>query len=171
MMSRPVIVTVMIAAVALIALTIGPKPVPLLVWNGSASAPLGLYSVQPADELIINDLVVAMPPEPLATFLAEGGYLPRGVPPIKRVLALSGQSLCRHGLHISVDGIDMGLAREHDRHGRSLPTWKGCRVIGDGELFLMNWDEPASLDGRYFGSIPSSSILGRAVRLWTVEKQ
>jgi len=32
--------------------------------------------VQPARRLIVTALVVAYPPEPLATFLADGGYLP-----------------------------------------------------------------------------------------------
>ncbi len=170
MMSRPATVTAMIAAVALVALTMGSKPAPLLVWNASASAPVGLYRVRPADKLIVTDLVIAMPPEPLATFLAEGGYLPRGVPLIKRILALPGQSVCRSELLISVDGIDMGLARERDRRGRSLPVWQGCHDIADREVFLMNRDEPASLDGRYFGPIPLSSIGGRAEPLWSFEE-
>ena len=48
-----------------------------------------IYKVQPTGNLRVNDLVVAMPPEPVATFLADGGYLARGVPLIKRVLALA----------------------------------------------------------------------------------
>ena len=68
---------------------------------------------------------------------------------------------------ISVDGIEIGAARERDSHGRTLPVWQGCRVIADGEVFLMNWSEPASLDSRYFGPIPSSAIVGRAEPLWT----
>ena len=51
-----------------------------------------------------------MPPNSLATFLAEGGYLPRGVSLIKRILALPGQTVCRNGLAISVDAITMGTA-------------------------------------------------------------
>jgi type IV secretory pathway protease TraF len=31
----------------------------------------------------------------------------------------------------------------------------------------MNWNEPASLDGRYFGPLPRSAIVGRAAPLWT----
>ena len=73
----------------------GPKPTPRFVWNASESVPIGVYSVQPADRLIVTDLVVALPPEDLATSLAEGGYLPRGVPLIKRVLALPQQIVCR----------------------------------------------------------------------------
>jgi len=33
----------------------------------------------------------------------------------------------------------------------------------------MNWDVPDSLDGRYFGPIPTSSVIGRALPLWTDE--
>ena len=33
----------------------------------------------------------------------------------------------------------------------------------------MNWDVPDSLDGRYFGPIPASSVIGRALPLWTDE--
>jgi conjugative transfer signal peptidase TraF len=140
------------------------------VWNASESVPIGLYSVQPVDQLMVTSLVVAIPPEPIATFLAEGGYLPRDVPLIKRILALPGQSVCRNELLISVNGIEMGAARERDRLGRPLPAWQGCRVLARGEVFLMNWDEPASLDGRYFGPIPSSAIVGRAEPVWTFEE-
>ena len=47
-----------------------------------------------------------------------------------------------------------GTARERDNRGRALPVWQGCRVIAVGQAFLLNWDEPAPLDSRYFGPIP-----------------
>jgi conjugative transfer signal peptidase TraF len=164
--SRPAVLIAMLGAAALIAVP-GWKPAPLLVWNASESAPIGLYRVQPTGKLVITTLVVAMPPEPLATVLAKGRYLPRGVPLIKRILALPGQSVCRNELLIGVDGIEIGTARARDHKGRALPVWQGCRVIGQGEVFLMNWDEPASLDSRYFGPLPTSAIIGRAEPLWT----
>ena len=159
------------AAAALVAGTLGPKPAPRFVWNASESVPTGLYRVQPPRRLIVTDLVVAFPPEPLATLLAEGGYLPRGVPLIKRILALPGQTVCRMDLTITVDRIEMGTARERDRRGRLLPVWQGCRAVNQGEVFLMNWDEPASLDSRYFGPLPLTAIIGRAVPLWTFEEE
>ena len=64
-----------------------------LLWNASASAPIGLYAVQPADDLQVSDLVVIAPPPELTTFLAARGYLPKGVPLLKRVLALTGQTV------------------------------------------------------------------------------
>jgi conjugative transfer signal peptidase TraF len=168
--SRACTLITMIAAIALLVATLGPKPAPSLVWNASESVPIGLYRVQPASKLTVTDLVVAMPPEPLATFLSQGGYLPRGVPLIKRVLALPGQTVCRKGLAISVDGIEMGAARKRDSRGRPLPDWQDCRVVAKGDVFLMNSDEPASFDGRYFGPIAVSSIIGRADALWTFEE-
>ncbi len=161
----------MIGAAAIVMLTMGPKPAPSLVWNASESIPIGFYGVHPAVKLTVTDLVVAKPPEPLATFLADGGYLPHGVPLIKRILALPGQTICREGLTITVEGIEMGVARERDGRGRPLPIWQGCRVIATNQVFLMNWDEPASLDGRYFGPIAASSIIGRATPLWTFEEE
>jgi conjugative transfer signal peptidase TraF len=159
------------AAVTLVAVTVGPKTAPRFVWNASESVPTGLYGVQPARRLLVTDLVVAFPPEPLATFLAEGGYLPRGVPLIKRILALPQQIVCQKDLLITVDAIEMGAARERDRRGRLLPVWQGCRAVRHGEVFLMNWDEPASLDSRYFGPIPLTAIVGRAAPLWTFEDE
>jgi conjugative transfer signal peptidase TraF len=171
MTRRVATLTITAGATALAAVTVGPKPVPLFIWNASASVPIGLYSVQRADSLLVADLVVAVPPENLATRLAEGGYLPRGVPLIKRVLALPPQIVCREQLTIAVDGIAVGAAREHDRRGRLLPAWQGCRELRCGEIFLMNWDEPASLDSRYFGPLPISAIVGRAIPLWTFEQE
>ena len=140
-----------------------------LIWNASASAPIGLYAVQPPDGIEITDLAVIVPPEPVASFLSRGGFIPRGVPLMKRLLALPGQRVCRENLLITVNGIAMGTARERDSRGRDLPNWLGCRTLRDGEVFLMNWQSADSLDGRYFGPLPASSIVGRATPLWTDE--
>jgi type IV secretory pathway protease TraF len=73
----PTLIT-MFGAAAIVMLTLGPKPAPSLVWNASESVPIGPYRVQPSGKLTVTNLVVVQPLEPLATFLADGGYLPRG---------------------------------------------------------------------------------------------
>jgi conjugative transfer signal peptidase TraF len=139
---------------------------PLFIWNASASVPIGLYAAKPTGQLQLNDLVVVRLPEDMAAFLAEGGYLPRGVPILKHILALPGRTVCRFGSAISVDAAAVGYAREHDSRGRALPVWQGCRVLAKDEVFLMN--RPAdSFDGRYFGPLPATTIVGRAEPLWT----
>lgn len=142
-------------------------PAPRVIWNASASAPIGLYRVQKVDQLRRGELVVVTPPERLATFLAGRGYLPQGVPLLKHIVALPGQLVCRAKARVTVDGRLVAIARERDSRGRPLPSWQGCRRLADGELFLANPDVPDSMDGRYFGPLPASSVIGRAVPLWT----
>ena len=42
-----------------------------------------------------------------------------------------------------------------------------CPRLSDGEVFLMNSQSADSLDGRYFGVLPTATIIGKAVSLWT----
>jgi len=161
----------MVAAAGLTTFGAWYDPPPKLVWNASASVPIGLYAVRPLDRLAVTELVVVKPPEPLAAFLADGGYLGRGAPLLKRIAALPGQTVCREGAEVKVEGVTWAEARERDRTGRMLPAWSGCRRLRDGEVFLLNWNEPDSLDGRYFGPLPVSSLAGRAVPLWTDEER
>jgi conjugative transfer signal peptidase TraF len=158
-----------IGAAVLLLSTLGDTP-PSYIWNASQSAPIGLYRLQPAEHLRVTELVAIQPPEPLASFLDLNGYLPLGVPMLKRVLALPGQTVCRTGLTISVDSIEMGHARDRDARDRPLPVWKGCRVVESGQVFVMNWQSEDSLDGRYFALIPASAIIGQALPVWTKEQ-
>ena len=155
--------------VAAITATARRQDVPQYVWNLTSSVPRGLYAVEAPRCLHVTTLVVVRPPPLLASLLDHGGYLPRGVPLLKRIFALSGQTVCRIGTQINVDGIAAAPARERDGRGRPLPSWQGCRVIGNDEVFLMNWDEPDSFDGRYFGPLPMTAVVARAVPLWTDE--
>jgi conjugative transfer signal peptidase TraF len=170
MTGRAQVLVATLTGVGALALTFGRGALPLYVWNASASVPVGLYRLQSTGERYITELVAVMPPEPLATFLADGNYLPPGVPMLKRIAALPGQTVCRQGLTILVDAIAMGAARERDGRGRLLPVWQGCRVIAAGELFLMNWQSVDSLDGRYFGPLVASAVIGRAHPVW-IEKE
>ena len=100
-MSRRAIVWAMVAAGALIVAPHLTGHGPRFIWNASASAPIGLYSVRPVGRLEVGDLVAVMPPDDLSGFLDARGYLPRGVPLIKRVLALPGTQVCRNGAQIT----------------------------------------------------------------------
>jgi conjugative transfer signal peptidase TraF len=144
-------------------------PAPRLIWNATASTPTGLYALRPIGHLHAMELVAVRPPEPIASFLADGGFLPKGVPLLKHVMALPGQTVCRTGDAVTVDGITVGDAHERDHLGRALPAWNGCRALRPGEIFLMNPTVPDSLDGRYFGPLSTSSIVGLAVPLLTDE--
>src|SRR5207249_9515166 len=62
----------------------------------------------------------------------------------------------------SVSMASRWARHSHDRRGRPLPVWQGCRAIAQDEVSLMNWNEPASLDGRYFGPIPRDGTFAEA---------
>jgi conjugative transfer signal peptidase TraF len=164
----PVFVATSVACVTLVAALV--PPCPRLIWNASASVPLGLYAVAPAEKLDRGDLAVVSPPPEIADLFARRGYLPRGVPLLKYVAAVAGQRVCRLDLRITIDGKTVGMARHRDRRGRALPEWQGCYRLAGRELFLMNTTVPDSLDGRYFGVIESDLIVGRSVPIWTDER-
>jgi len=162
---------VMVTYLSLMAIAIaGVIPTPLrLVWNASASTPIGFYDLAPAHDLTVGDLVAVMPEKPLADFMVGRGYIGRGVPLLKHIAALPGQQVCRAGDTVTVDAVPFGDALDHDRNGRPLPVWQGCRRIADGDIFLMNPSVPDSLDGRYFGPLPRSAVIARAIPILTDE--
>ena len=157
------------AGIALIAFSTIIRANPILVWNASASVPIGFYAVQPLDTPNVGDLVVLEPPSPLGDWLLEHGYLGADVPLIKRVAALPGQRVCRIGVTVSVDGVTVATAKDRDRFDRLLPVWQGCQRLTKDQIFFLNSDTEASLDGRYFGPLPRDTIIGRAVPIWTRE--
>lgn len=169
MTARRATLVAMLAGVALVVAPAWSRPDIRFLWNASASVPVGLYRIVPDGPVHVTDLAVVRPPEGLAVFLDARGYLPRGLPLIKRVLALSGTEVCRSGADIIAYGSTYGQARARDTRGRPLPVWQGCRTLADGQAFLMNWDSPDSFDSRYFGPLPLSTVVGRAIPLWTTD--
>lgn len=139
---------------------------PRLLWNETASVPVGLYRVQSGRVLHVGDMAAIRLPDRLALLLAKRGYLPFGVPLLKPVAALPGQEVCRAKGSITIDGERVGDALTRDHRGRPLPVWQGCHRLSPSEIFVMNPEELRSLDGRYFGLLPASAVIGRAVPLW-----
>jgi conjugative transfer signal peptidase TraF len=156
----------MLLGASMIAFSSAMHPMPRLLWNASASVPIGLYAVHPAGRLTAGELLVVRPPAALAQFMAARGYLALGVPLIKHVAALPGQIICRSGRTIIVDNVVVADALDRDARGRELPVWQGCRAVKTGEVFLLNAGVTDSFDGRYFGPVPDSAIIGCATPLW-----
>lgn len=165
-MTRRVYAAIAAAGVTLTLLPAYVAFAPRVIWNASASAPVGLYVVDAEAATRVGDLVSVEPPPRVARFIAERGYLPPGVPMLKRIAAQTGQLVCREGETVRVDGEPIGRARAGDGRGRPLPDWQGCRVLMVGEIFLMN-AAPDSLDGRYFGPLPADAVRGRLIPLFT----
>jgi conjugative transfer signal peptidase TraF len=142
-----------------------PSP-PLLLWNMTASAPLGLYRVWPGEAAGKGDLVVAWLPLSVRALAAERDYLPIHVPLVKRVAAAQGDTVCALGQEVFVNGQWITERSVRDSRGRPIPYWNGCRLLGHQELFLLMADRNASFDGRYFGVTAPADVIGRAQLIW-----
>lgn len=150
----------------LLALTIAVPPRPRLVWNASASAPIGLYAVDPGASIQVGDMVVARLPDGWRAFAARRRYLPANVPLVKQVVAVAGDQVCAVGAHVWVNGRRVAERRSADGAGRPLPWWRGCIRLREGQFFLLMRDSPASFDGRYFGPTDGAQLVGKATLLW-----
>ena len=153
--------------VAVIALPVAMTSPVRLVYNATASAPLGWYVVVPVQEAGVGDVVLAHLPSSAARIADERRYLPESVPVLKRVGAVAGQRVCVRDRVLRIDRELPVRLLQRDGLGRPLTPWPGCRALNFEELFLLSHDSPASFDSRYFGPIPRRLVIGRAVALWT----
>jgi type IV secretory pathway protease TraF len=90
------------------------------------------FTARQVDKPIVTNPVVALPPEPLATFHMKDGCFPHDLPRIERIIALFAQTrVPPRDLLILVNGIAMGAGRERDHRGRPLPLRQGLsRELG-----------------------------------------
>lgn len=165
---RAVFVIALCGLGCLLALRPGARPAPRLLFNTTASAPIGFYLLTPG-RYAKGQLAAVSPPPALATWMARRGYLPTNVPLLKEVAAVGGQQICGLGDALSIDGQTVARIRPKDRWGRTLPAYRGCRRLVDGEVLLLNRHAPDSLDGRYFGPMPARQVIGGARPFWTWE--
>jgi conjugative transfer signal peptidase TraF len=150
--------------VALIALPATGILSPFLVYNPSPSAPIGFYKIEPAGEIRRGDLVFSNLPEDAEDLAAARGYLPKGVPVIKTVFALEGDYVCETGGRLSINENTVVSLRSTDNRGHPLPSpWSSCRPLAHREVLLLSDRIPDSFDGRYFGAVLDTDVLGKAV--------
>lgn len=149
----------------LLGLTILAPPSPLLVWNVSASAPLGLYGVGKLGDLARGDMVIGRVPIGWRLWAARRQYIPANVPLVKRVAAVPGDLVCAAARSLWVNSMLVAERRVVDGAGRTMPSWSGCVRLQPGEHLLL-MDRPDSFDGRYFGVSAKTDLVGKAVLLW-----
>lgn len=151
--------------VGLVALSAIRPPAVRLVWNASASAPIGLYAVSPGAAPKVGDIVIAWVPESARGLAASRRYIPMNVPLVKRVAAGPGATVCAVGETIFIDGRIAVVRHATDAQGRPMPWWRGCRGLRMSEYLLL-MEAPGSFDGRYFGITDRRDILGTARLIW-----
>ena len=166
--TRPLVIALIsVAAIGAPAFIALPK---LIIWNASASVPIGLYAVLPHAHLRVGDLAVSTLPADIRALAARRQYLPVDVPLIKPVSAVAGTTICRNSGQITIAGAPKAEAKSVDAMHRSMPVWSGCQRLTSDQIFLMNPAVIDSFDGRYFGPTPINLVRGRAYPLLTFRK-
>ena len=159
---RTMLLSICAAAVAMLVVPVSANSA-RLVWNITKSAPTGLYSIEQGS-WHVGDRVAVRPTELLTDDLERRGVLPRGKLLIKRIVAGQGDTVCRDGVDVTVNGLAAAVARDVSGSGDKLPVWFGCRTLGPSDVLLLG-DTADSYDGRYFGVTSTDDILGRVSML------
>lgn len=162
--SVPVVVAAAVG-IALIGFSAVAQPKPIVVWNASASVPVGLYSIISGIPKL-GHLVLVRTPDSVKTLADKRRYLPPSVPLVKRISAVSGDVVCAINRTVAINGTKVAFQLKADRAGRRLPRWNGCQRLKRDEYFLLG-SAPDSFDSRYFGPVKNVCIIGRLVPLWT----
>jgi Type IV secretory pathway, protease TraF len=147
------------------------RPMPRVIYNASASVPVGWYRVGLMRTPQVGDIVLVRLPTVPAALAAHRGYLPWGIPLLKRIGARAPQKVCIQGGIVRVDDTPITTTLPVDGVGRRLVAWRSCRRLRRGELFLLSMHNPASFDSRYFGPVTVSAVIGQAQPLRVEDAQ
>jgi conjugative transfer signal peptidase TraF len=146
-----------IVVVAVISTIVSPRHLLLVVWNVTPSTPIGLYVVTQAMPKRGDLVVMRLPPDTEALAVSRA-MLSADTPVLKPIAALAGDLVCRSRSTVTINGRFAAKAREFDRHGRSLPVWRGCRRLSASQVFILA-RHPDSFDSRYYGPLDAHCAL------------
>ena len=131
-----------------------------LIKNFSPSERKGFYMVSPAKKLGRGELILLSFPKTLKPFAEVTAWLNESHPLLKRVAALPGDFVCHKADELEINGVAIAPIYSNDRLGNPLPHISGCYTVREGYFLPLNTYNPMSFDGRYFGELEKSSVLG-----------
>jgi type IV secretory pathway protease TraF len=139
--------------------------------NESPSMRRGIYLLLEENslgnsEFRVGDTVLISLPRFLREFSKTHSFLSSKVPLLKKVAAKEGDKVCGVSKGVSVNERELFLYKELDGEGKPLPKWTGCEVLKKGEFFAVGENPERSFDGRYFGPLEESLIVGKVKLLF-----
>ncbi len=155
---RPSLQCILFGSAAALAIGIVSARIPdIVLYNGTASMPVGFY-LRSDDPIALGSIVTVEVHQ-----VAHAYALDRGAGSdfrlLKRIAATDGNIVCADGDRITIDGEVRAVRSARDSVGRSLPSWSGCVELREGQYLVLG-DSADSFDGRYFGIVSASNIEG-----------
>ena len=141
---------------------------PRLVVNTTGSEPRGVYWLSAPSRQALGraTLVVMAVPGAFRALIQERHWARAGVPLLKNVGAIAGDTVCVTAGTLSINGAPVAPVLRADSQGRPLPQLRGCWQLPAGYFLPLSTHVPNSFDGRYMGQEPLSSIRAVAHPLW-----
>jgi len=164
--ARPGETTLSLLAIGAATTALGCLGASHLIWNRTASLPLGLYLRSSKERACEGELVALRVPPSVRPLVHDRRYLPDGSLLIKPVAAVAGDVVCTRRGVLTINGAPFGPVLSRDSLGRALPVYEGCGALPQGQVFLAS-HHPGSFDSRSFGPVDIHALKGSVTPLWT----
>ncbi|NVN91826.1 MAG: S26 family signal peptidase [Desulfuromonadales bacterium] len=160
---RPLIIAFSAICILLAVEAIRSQIVPRYWLNLTGSEPRGIYKlVETSMPLTRGEVILMKCPPGYEKYLYGRKWLPKGWPLFKTVGALPGEYFCIGDAEFSVNGKIIGHAYPQDRSGLPMPAIRGCATVRGKHFLPIATGLKTSFDGRYFGDVPDTLIIGLA---------
>lgn len=149
------------------------------IWfNVTTSLPPGVYRESRGEPLTRGAVVIACLPPAVAAvgraraYLVKGQRCIGGVAPVGKVaLALAGDTVDVRSDGLEVNGVHIRHSAQLTRDGAGRPLPRigiGRYTVRPGEFWIFSSYSGRSWDSRYYGAIPTSSVLSVVRPLLTI---
>ncbi|HEX3894811.1 MAG TPA: S26 family signal peptidase [Rudaea sp.] len=139
-----------------------------LIVNTSPSMPRGLYWIALGEQPTRRGEIVSfVPPASVGALIYARGWLAKGMPLLKPVGALAGDTYCVKDRRFVVNDVDAGPVFLLDGQGQPLPQIAGCHRIDRDQFLPVSSHLDRSFDGRYMGALSTHVVLGTGRALLT----
>ena len=110
-----------------------------------------------------NDVVLFSLSPKWLKFLLNKEYLKKSIPVMKKVFATQGDLVCIKRGKVLINHRFISKVLQFDHRNNRLPKVKICRILKNGEFFLMSTKIPNSFDSRYMGIIKREQIFASVI--------
>ena len=128
----------------------------------SPSVPRGFYLITPTKPIKRYAIVQFRPPVAVVTFLRKQHWGAASGLMLKYVYAMPGDFVCNSNQKLQINGKKVAPLYFYYAPGKLLPKQNFCRRLTGDEYLLISNKVARSFDGRYFGPIKRSAIVGVA---------
>lgn len=134
-------------------------------YQVSRSMPRGFYFIKPVHRLRHGDIVIFHPPTLALTFLIQKGLVPENGILMKNVMGIPGDYVCKKNHRIWINHRYIAPVYIHGLNQEYLPSKPFCQTLTKNQYLLMSTYISRSFDGRYFGPVSKSRIIGKAIKV------